>query len=98
MPPAAPPTRSSEWLSSRPPAGWSLRAARYSAASLRERIYSKNPDEDGGPMAGILIYTAAPDSEGTLGGLVRLGEPQGLGRHIRCALEAMTLCASDPLC
>lgn len=69
----------------------------YSAASLRERIYSKNPDEDGGPMAGILIYTAAPDSEGTLGGLVRLGEPQTLGRHIRCALEAMTLCASDPL-
>jgi hypothetical protein len=49
-------------------------------------------------MAGILIYTAAPDSEGTLGGLVRLGEPQVLGRHIRCALQAMTLCASDPLC
>jgi hypothetical protein len=70
----------------------------YSAASLRERIYSKNPDEEGGPMAGILIYTAAPDSEGTLGGLVRLGEPQVLGRHIRCALQAMTLCASDPLC
>jgi hypothetical protein len=70
----------------------------YSAASLRERIYSKNPDEDDGPMAGILIYTAAPDSEGTLGGLVRLGEPEVLGRHIRCALEAMTLCASDPLC
>jgi hypothetical protein len=70
----------------------------YSAASLRERIYSKNPEEEGGPMAGILIYTAAPDSEGTLGGLVRLGEPQVLGRHIRCALEAMTLCASDPLC
>jgi hypothetical protein len=69
----------------------------YSAASLRERVYSKNPDENDGPMAGILIYTAAPDSEGTLGGLVRLGEPE-VGRHIRCALEAMTLCASDPLC
>lgn len=70
----------------------------YSAASLRERIYSKNPDEDGGPMAGILIYTGAPDSEGTLGGLVRLGEPEVLGRHVRCALESMLLCASDPLC
>lgn len=49
-------------------------------------------------MAGILIYTAAPDSEGTLGGLVRLGEPGLLGRHIDCALDAMRLCTSDPLC
>ena len=30
-------------------------------------------------MAGVLIYTAAPDSEGTLGGLVKLGEPDTLG-------------------
>ena len=29
-------------------------------------------------MAGILIYTAAPDSEGTLGGLVSLGKPEKL--------------------
>jgi len=34
----------------------------YTAASLRERIYSRGADE-GDPMAGILIYTAAPDSE-----------------------------------
>ena len=27
------------------------------------------------PMAGILIYTAAGDSEGTMGGLVRMGKP-----------------------
>lgn len=70
----------------------------YTAASLRERIYSKAPDEDNGPMAGILIYTAAPDSEGTLGGLVSLGEPATLGRHLDQALEQMRLCASDPLC
>ena len=50
------------------------------------------------PMAGILLYTAAPDSEGTLGGLVALGEPKTLGRHLDQALEAMRLCASDPLC
>lgn len=49
-------------------------------------------------MAGILIYTAAPDSEGTLGGLVELGEPLTLGRHLQQALESMRLCASDPLC
>jgi hypothetical protein len=70
----------------------------YTAASLRERIYSKSPQDDSGPMAGILIYTAAPDSEGTLGGLVSLGEPATLGRHIDQALEQMRLCASDPLC
>jgi hypothetical protein len=70
----------------------------YTSASLRERIYSRSPDEPGGPMAGVLIYTSAPDSEGTLGGLVSLGEPETLGRHIARALEAARLCASDPLC
>jgi len=49
-------------------------------------------------MAGVLIYTAAPDSEGTLGGLCALGAPDKLGRHIRRALDKMSLCASDPLC
>jgi hypothetical protein len=58
----------------------------YSAASLKERIY------------GVLIYTAAPDAEGTLGGLVRLGEPQELERHIARALGQQGLCSSDPLC
>jgi hypothetical protein len=70
----------------------------YNVASLRERIYSKLPNEEGGPMAGLLIYTAAPDSEGTLGGLVALGEPKTLARHIDQALERIRLCASDPLC
>lgn len=70
----------------------------YSAASVRERLYSRQPTEGGGPMAGILLYTAAPDSEGTLGGLVELGDPLTLGRHLQQALESMRLCASDPLC
>ncbi len=69
----------------------------YTSASITERIYSRNP-VDGDPMAGVLIYTAAPDSEGTLGGLSALGEPDKLGRHIRRALDKMSLCASDPLC
>ena len=69
----------------------------YTSASITERIYSRNP-LDGEPMAGVLIYTAAPDSEGTLGGLCALGEPDKLGRHIRRALDKMSLCASDPLC
>ncbi|MBL9164629.1 MAG: DUF1998 domain-containing protein [Planctomycetaceae bacterium] len=69
----------------------------YTSASITERIYSRNP-ADGDPMAGVLIYTSAPDSEGTLGGLCALGEPDKLGRHIRRAFERLGLCASDPLC
>ncbi|HEY1013412.1 MAG TPA: DUF1998 domain-containing protein, partial [Herpetosiphonaceae bacterium] len=70
----------------------------YAVASIRERIYALEPDAPDGPMAGILLYTAAPDSEGTLGGLVKLGEPEELGPHLDRALESMQLCASDPLC
>ena len=54
----------------------------YAAASLRERIYARAPKDDQPGMAGILIYTSAPDSEGTLGGLVSLGETETLGLHI----------------
>jgi hypothetical protein len=70
----------------------------YSASSIRERIYSKAPEEEGGPMAGVLLYTAAADSEGTLGGLVSLGDPDNLGYLIQESLEQAELCASDPLC
>jgi hypothetical protein len=70
----------------------------YTAASIRERIFSALPSERNGPMAGILLYTAASDSEGTLGGLVHLGQPMTMGRLVTQALESMRLCGSDPLC
>lgn len=70
----------------------------YSQASIRERLYALPPEHEDGPMAGVLLYTAAPDSEGTLGGLVALGEPAQLARHVRGALVDAALCASDPLC
>lgn len=70
----------------------------YTAASIRERIYSADPESDDGPMAGVLLYTAAPDSEGTLGGLVSLGETHSMARNLDEALGAMQLCSSDPLC
>lgn len=70
----------------------------YNAASLRERIYSELPAAENGPQAGVLIYTSAPDSEGTLGGLVNLGDPQTLGYLLAQALEDIRLCTSDPLC
>ena len=68
----------------------------YNAASIRERIYGDV--EDGKDQAGFLIYTAAADSDGTLGGLVELGKPENLGRLLRQALDRGHVCASDPLC
>ncbi|MGH9103094.1 MAG: DrmB family protein, partial [Acidimicrobiales bacterium] len=73
----------------------------YGSASLAERLYCRSPGgpgDEAGPMAGILLYTAAPDSEGTLGGLVSLGEPESLERLLGQALRGAALCASDPMC
>lgn len=68
----------------------------YNAASIRERVYAET--EGGKAQAGILVYTAAADSDGTLGGLVELGTPANLGRLLRQALNRAKVCASDPLC
>ncbi|MEZ5231296.1 MAG: DUF1998 domain-containing protein [Acidimicrobiales bacterium] len=70
----------------------------YSSASISERIYCRRPVEGPDPMAGILLYTSAPDAEGTLGGLVNLGKPAQLGPLLARALERAGLCSSDPLC
>ncbi|MEU1304554.1 DUF1998 domain-containing protein [Streptomyces shenzhenensis] len=72
----------------------------YNAASLRERIYAKKyPDGSGNPsQAGIFVYTAAGDSEGTLGGLVRQGEPANLLDTMVRLLESAQWCSQDPLC
>ena len=69
----------------------------YNTSSIRERIYLGD-DGKNGKMCGILIYTASGDSEGSLGGLVRLGEPQHLEAIMRSAIEKAMWCSSDPLC
>lgn len=69
----------------------------YSAASVRERIYASEYGH-APEMAGVLVYTAAPDSDGTLGGLAQLGQPDRLGELIAQALGRARICASDPLC
>ena len=56
-------------------------ACGYSSASLRERLYvSDSPSPE---MAGLLIYTAAGDSEGTMGGLVRMARPSAFHASTR---------------
>jgi hypothetical protein len=73
----------------------------YSSASLRERIYSD------ALMAGLLIYTSTPDSDGSLGGLVRqtrlVKNPDGTERDsfgglLLDVVELARMCSGDPLC
>jgi hypothetical protein len=62
----------------------------YAASSIRERIYASDAGY------GILLYTASPDAEGTLGGLV---EAAGrIDRYLRQAVELGQLCSNDPVC
>lgn len=70
----------------------------YASASLTERIYSRLPEGGRPGMAGVLIYTAAGDQEGTLGGLVRQGVPERLMATLSSALTTASWCSSDPIC
>ena len=63
----------------------------YPASSLRERVYAVS-----GSGYGILIYTGAPDAEGTLGGLVEAG--RRIGEFGEAALRLGALCSNDPVC
>lgn len=70
----------------------------YSAASISERIYAWPADGGRPAAAGTLIVTTASDSDGTLGGLVRLSDPVLLGGLLRDALHRASRCSSDPVC
>lgn len=69
----------------------------YGSASIRERLYC-NRANDENFMAGILVYTASGDSDGTLGGLVRQGQPDLLPSLVLKAISSAHWCSSDPLC
>lgn len=71
-------------------------ASGYSSASLQERIYANSDRVD--RTAGILIYTAAGDAQGTLGGLVRLGAPDEFAPLLITALNDADVCSNDPVC
>jgi hypothetical protein len=70
----------------------------YTAASLRERLYCSDDGLNFPAMNGFLIYTASGDSEGSMGGLVRMGEPSQLDRVCEAALDHARFCSSDPIC
>jgi hypothetical protein len=66
----------------------------YSSSSLRERIYFDRAKR----YAGVMIYTADGDSEGSLGGLVRQGKSDRLIASLTEAMEQGRWCSSDPVC
>ena len=69
----------------------------YSIASLSERLYCSE-ESDGKVMAGIFIYTASGDSEGTLGGLVRQGRADAFPQVLKKAIAHAQTCSNDPIC
>lgn len=64
----------------------------YPASSIRERIYADSV----GKRYGFLLYTASPDAEGTLGGLVH--QTRYIVDHLSASLQSASLCANDPIC
>ena len=84
----------------------------YPAASIRERIFvdeASSRSERNVPVASasserssndrryaLLLYTASPDAEGTLGGLVQ--EARRIEDHLQYALRTAALCSNDPVC
>jgi hypothetical protein len=73
-------------------------AAGYAAASLSERVYSRQASGGREPMAGVLIYTASGDADGSLGGLVRLGRPERFEAILMEAISSAAWCSNDPVC
>jgi hypothetical protein len=63
----------------------------YPASSLRERVYALHPGQ-----YGILLYTATPGADGTLGGLAACAGR--VGSLVRRAVELAALCSNDPIC
>lgn len=68
----------------------------YGTASLRERLYVNTMEAL--PRYGVLIYTAAGDSEGTMGGLVSLAEGESFNTLFSNAIESARWCSTDPIC
>lgn len=69
--------------------------AGYPAASLKERIYCAVGAQ---PMAGVLIYVAVADEQGSLGGLMEMAAPLRFLRLLTDAFEAALWCSLDPVC
>jgi hypothetical protein len=63
----------------------------YPASALRERVYALHPGQ-----FGVLLYTATPGADGTLGGLAACAARAGA--LIQRAVALAELCSNDPIC
>lgn len=70
----------------------------YSMSALRERLFVTEAEEDTPAIHGVLIYTGSPDSDGSLGGLVRIADPGLLEEVILRTIAGAQWCGSDPVC
>lgn len=72
----------------------------YSAASIREKIYSEISDETNEvKMCGVLIYVSSADSDSSLGGLISVADdPDVFETIMDSMLERAGWCSGDPLC
>lgn len=64
----------------------------YPTSSIHERVYADAEAR----RFGILLYTASPDADGTLGGLVQ--QARYIEDHLVRALQIGELCSNDPIC
>ena len=71
----------------------------YSAASIKERIYSDFSDKEDGEMSGVLIYLSSSDSDGSMGGLISVAEDtELLDKVLKKMLQEAMWCSADPVC
>lgn len=68
----------------------------YSSAAVRERVYVNVDPSTGTATGGVLLYTAQPGGDGTLGGLIAL-VPE-FERVLDSAFRTLDACSNDPLC
>ncbi len=64
----------------------------YHEGDIQERIYhSKNTN-------GVMLYTSSVSSQGSLGGLVRIGEGKRFLKILKDSIKQSTRCSRDPMC
>jgi hypothetical protein len=68
----------------------------YSSAAIRERVFIETDAAGLRARGGVLLYTAQPGGDGTLGGLIAM--VPAFDRIIGSALRDVDACSNDSLC
>ena len=68
----------------------------YSSAAVGERVFVDVDEDSGDARGGVLLYTAQPGGDGTLGGMVAL--VREFERVMETVFRDLDSCSNDPLC